>query len=467
MERVKNMTEGHPAFLMISFAFPLIIANFGQQLYMIVDAMIVGKGVGVEALAAVGATDWSYWLVLWTVQALTQGFAIPVSQYFGEGSNGKVRKAVAMSVKLCLLTGIVLTVLSLLIARPLLRILQTPDNIFDGAAAYLFTMFAGILIVMAYNMASSILRAFGDGRTPMIAIAVAAVVNVVLDLLFVLVFRWGIVGAAAASVTAQFLAFTYCLFVLRKLDWARPETADWQNDSAIIRNQCRLGMPLAVQHMLIAVGGMILQSVINKQGFVFIAGFTATNKIYGLLESSAISFGYAVTTYMAQNYGGRLVGRIRRGLLHASLIATLLSACISVVMIFCGRAVLGLFIDRSNPNAAQVLEIAYHYLFIMSCLLASLYLLYVFRNTLQSLGNATASLFSGLAEFFARVCAACVFTRVAGVEALFFAEPFAWICAVVIVAVVCLQTVGRLREGGNHGDMEDKRAARLYAGRSD
>ena len=193
--------------------------------------------------------------------------------------------------------------------------------------------------------------------------------------------------------------------------------------------------------MLIAVGGMILQSVINLQGFVFIAGFTATNKIYGLLESSAISLGYAVTTYMAQNYGGGLPQRIRSGLKSASLLAVLLSAVISAGMILGGRGILGLFIDQRNVNAANVLEIAYHYLFVMSCLLSSLYLLYVFRNTLQSMGNATASLWSGIGELFARVFAACVLTSMAGREALFYAEPLAWISAMLIVAVVCLKKV--------------------------
>lgn len=441
MGRTKKMTEGNPAILMISFAFPLMLANFGQQLYMIVDAMIVGKGVGVEALAAVGATDWSYWLVLWTVQALTQGFAIPVSQYFGEGNQENVRKAVTMSVRLCLAAGILLTVVSFIFALPLLRLLQTPEDIFSGSSAYLLTMYGGILVVIAFNMASSILRAFGDGKTPMIAMAIAAGTNVLLDLLFVLVFQWGIVGAAVATLAAQLLAFLYCFLSLRKFEWLKPKKADWNRDRDIINSQCRLGIPLALQHMLIAVGGMILQSVINRQGFVFIAGFTATNKIYGLLESSAISLGYAVTTYMAQNYGGGLPQRIRSGLKSASVLAILLSAAISAAMIWGGRIILSLFIAQDNANAASVLEIAYHYLFIMSCLLSSLYLLYVFRNTLQSLGNATASLWSGIGELLARVSAACVLTRLAGTEALFYAEPLAWISAMLIVAVVCLKRV--------------------------
>ena len=444
LNRVKNMTVGSPLKLLIFFSAPLIAANFGQQLYMIVDAIIVGRGVGVEALASVGATDWSYWLALWVVQALTQGFAIPISQYFGEGNHTRLRQTVAMSIKLCILIGIVLTVICLLIARPLLRLLQTPENIFAGALEYLLTMYGGILIVMAYNMAASILRALGDGKTPLIAISIAAVTNIILDLLFVLVFQWGIIGAAVATVTAQLFAFLYCFRVLKNLELMKIKKEDWNFRRDIVSRQCSLGAPLALQHILISVGGMILQSAINKHGFLFIAGFTATNKIYGLLESSAISLGYAVTTYMAQNYGGGFYSRIRKGLKTAVLIAVLLSVLVSITMIFAGKPILSLFIDNASTNASETLEIAYHYLYIMSCLLLSLYFLYVFRNTLQGLGNAIAPLLSGIMEFFARVSVAYVFTRIWGDEWIFFAEPSAWIAAMVILILICLRSVHRL-----------------------
>ncbi len=457
MNRVKNMTEGSPARLMVFFAAPLILANFGQQLYMIADAMIVGQGVGVEALASVGATDWSYWLALWVVQALTQGFAIPVSHYFGTGDRKRIRQTVAMAVWLCLIIGLLMTALCLFLARPLLYLLQTPDDIFDGACAYLLTMYGGILIVMAYNMASSILRALGDGKTPLIAITIAAITNIALDLLFVFGFHWGILGAAAATLIAQLLAFFYCFRVLRQMEWIRITRDDWRPRRDILARHCRLGFPLALQHILIAVGGMILQSAINRHGFVFIAGFTATNKIYGLLESSAISLGYAVTTFMAQNYGGGFYSRIRSGLKSAFFIACALSVCVSVFMILAGRPILRLFIDASNASADQTLDIAYHYLFIMSCLLIFLYLLYVFRNTLQGLGNTITSLISGIMEFFARVSAAYYFTGLFGDEAIFFAEPFAWFAAMAILITVCLKTVSRLPEDPPKAGLADPR----------
>lgn len=443
---MKNMTEGSPAKLILSFSLPLMAANLGQQLYMIVDTMIVGKGVGVEALASVGATDWSYWLALWVIQAMTQGFAISISQHFGEGNQSRIKKTVAMSIWLCLGIGVVLTVSGLVFAQFLLRILQTPDPIFQGALSYLMILYAGILVVMAYNMAAAILRSLGDGKTPLIAIVIAAITNILLDLLFVLVFRWGVAGAAFATVLAQLLAFIYCLLVMRKIDLLKMERKDWKPESSIIKRQCGLGIPLALQHVLIAIGGMILQSSINRHGFVFIAGFTATNKIYGLLESSAISLGYAVTTYTAQNYGAGRYDRIRNGLKSSVLIAAAMSVCVSAAMIAGGRAVLGLFIDSTSSSAAEVLEIPYHYLFIMSCLLSSLYLLYAFRNTLQGLGNTVAPFLSGVMEFFARVSVAVYFSRLWGTEAIFFAEPCAWAAATLVLVTVCVRQVGKLRE---------------------
>lgn len=438
MSRVKDMTSGKPAKLLLLFSFPLILGNLGQQLYMIVDAIIVGQGVGVEGLAAVGATDWTYWLALWVIQGTTQGFGILIAQYFGEGSREKMRKAIAMSIGLCAGTGVLLTGICLLIARPMLRLLQTPENIFNGASAYLLTMFAGILIVMAYNMAASVLRALGDGRTPLIAIVMAAVTNIALDLLFVFGFHWGVVGAAAATVIAQFIAFLYCFAVLRRMELVKLQREDWHVDRMMIKRLFSLALPLVLQSILIAAGGMVLQSAINRQGFLFLAGFTATNKVYGLLESSAISLGYAMTTYVAQNYGAGLQQRIRQGVKSGVGIAVLFSVGVTILMILGGKPILSLFIDTSSSNAPKVLEIAYQYLFIMSCLLCALYLLYVFRSTLQGMGNTIIPMLSGLMEFLARVCAALIGARIWGETVLFFAEPGAWIAAAVLLVFGCI-----------------------------
>ena len=200
MSRVMNMTEGKPAKLMLTFAFPVILTNLGQQLYQIVDAAIVGRGVGVDALAAVGCTDWTYWMILWAVSAMTQGFATFVSRYFGMNDPHKINKSITTSVYLSLIISSVLLLLGVIGARPILVLLRTPteNNILSQAVTYLTTMSCGIIIVALYNLSAAILRAFGDSKTPLIAMVIAAVMNILLDLLFVLVFHWGVFGAAFA-----------------------------------------------------------------------------------------------------------------------------------------------------------------------------------------------------------------------------------------------------------------------------
>ena len=236
---------------------------------------------------------------------------------------------------------------------------------------------------------------------------------------------------------AQFLAFVYCFYVLKKLEFMKIRKEDWQSQKEIMRLQCKMGFPFTLQHVLVAVGGMILQSAINRQGVAFVAGFTAANKVFGLLESSAISIGHAVTTYMAQNYGGGFYLRIRKGLKSAVLFSVLLAGAIAVCMILSGRMILGLFIDNTNGNAGKALEIGYHYLYVVSCYLCPLYLLYVFRNTLQGIGRSFASFLAGVMEFAGRVLAATVFLKVFGTEIIFYADPMAWIAAMVVLTIIC------------------------------
>ncbi len=450
MVRDKNMTAGNPAKLIVSFMLPLMLGNIGQQLYTLVDSAVVGRGVGVSGLAAVGATDWTYWLFLWGIAGLTQGFAIPIAHEFGKGDASRLKKAIAMSILLSVGLGIGLTLLGLAAMRPVLALLGTPADILPDATAYLTVIFSGLLAVMAYNMASCILRAFGDSRTPLVAMVVASVTNIALDLLFVLVFHWGVAGAAVATVIAQVLAFAYCAAVLAKSPWLRLTREDWKRDGPMLSWLCHSGFSYAATQILIAIGGMILQTAINAQGSVFVAGVTAVNKLLGLLESSAISLGSAVTTFMAQNFGAEKYSRLRQGLKAAVVIGLALSTVIAVVMILAGHVILSLFIDPADSSAARVMEISYRYLFIMSCLLFSLYILHVYRNTLLGIGCNTGTIVSGLMEFVSRVSVAVFFSKAWGVGALYFAEPFAWCAAAASLVIMSTVQLRKLPQ-------EDKR----------
>ena len=434
MSRVKDMTTGNPTKLILSFSLPLILANVGQQLYMIADAAIVGRGIGVKALAAVGATDWSYWVILWTITTMTQGFATFVSRYFGERDFGKMNKAIAMSCLLSAGMAVVLTVAGLALTRPVLELLKTPEDILDDSMIYLSTLIAGSLAVAGYNMTASILRAFGDGKSPLIAMVIAAVLNVGLDLVSVFLLDWGVFGAAMASVTAQLVAFIYCFVRILKVEYVKLDRGAIHPDGRMIRELLAFGLPLALQYMVINASGMILQSTVNLQGSIFVAGYTANNKVYGLLECSAISLGFAATTFFSQNYGAKQLDRFRAGMRSTIGIGIGMALAVGGLMALFGRQLLNLFIDSAEVDAAQALEISHRYLMTMSASLIILFLIYAYRSALQSVGSSIPSMISGFTECGARVLVAKGLFLWMGQEVLYFSEPVAWLGSLVFIA---------------------------------
>ncbi|MBR2484127.1 MAG: MATE family efflux transporter [Oscillospiraceae bacterium] len=432
-KRTIDMTVGSPAKHILRFAIPLILTNVGQQLYMIADAAIVGRGVGVKAFAAVGATDWSYWMILWTVGGLTQGFSTFVARAFGEKNHREMNRLIATSVVLCVLIGGSLTVLGLSAARPLLRLLHTPADILPGATAYLMTMVGGTLAVMGYNMAAAILRALGDGRTPLNAMIIAALLNIALDCLFVFVLNWGIVGAAAASVLAQLVSFLYCSASILKIDMVKLDREAWKPDPDKIKSMLLFGLPIALQYVVITLGGMILQSSVNLQGSIFIAGYTATNKLYSFLQCFAMSFGVAACTFIAQNYGAGRFDRVRRGVVDSVKIVTITAVIMTTISLVTRWQILRVFLDVEEAGGMEALAVAVRYLTIMSLFFVIQHILHVFRNVLQALGVAVWFMASGVAEFVARLFLSKVAIHHMGTDALFIAEPASWLGAMLCV----------------------------------
>jgi len=296
-------------------------------------------------------------------------------------------------------------------------------------------MIAGTLIVTAYNMAAAILRAFGDGKSPLIAMVIAALMNVGLDLLFVLVFHWGVFGAAIASVTAQLFSFLFCLVRIRKVEYVRFEKGDWAFDRKMAKEMLIFGLPIALQMIVIAASGMVLQSAINLQESIFIAGYTAMNKMFGLLESSAISLGTAASTFFAQNYGAGKKERVRSGVRTSAVISVIMAVCVTIIMLLIGKYLLQMFIDAAEEGATEALQIGFRYLIIASAGLIILYLIHVYRNAMQALGNSFWSMISGFAECVIRILMAKVIVLVLGTGALYFVEPMAWVGALLFIMV--------------------------------
>ena len=435
MAQTKQMTDGRPASLIFTFALPLMVGNVFQQLYTVVDTMVVGKALGVQALAALGAADWLNWLMLSVIQGLTQGFGILMAQHFGAGKAADLRRTVGNAAVLSLLSALLLLGFGQAIARPVLLLLQTPDAILGDSLLYLRIMYLGVPAIMAYNFSASILRALGDGQTPLYAMIIAALTNIALDLLFVLVLGLGIGGAAAATLIAQVVSCLFCFFHVRRLELLTLSLSDFRLQRGLPLRLLLLGTPMALQNAIISVGGMIVQSVVNSFGVIFIAGFTATNKLYGVLEVAATSYGYAMVTYTGQNLGAGRLDRIRKGMRAALLIALATSVLIAACMLLGGRAILGCFISGTPEEFTQTMEIAYFYLAVMSLFLPVLYILHVTRSVIQGMGNTVLPMASGIAEFLMRALAAILLPRFVGETGIFYAEILAWTGAVVILVI--------------------------------
>ena len=431
--KIKDMTIGKPLPLIISFALPLMVGNIFQQLYTVVDTMVVGKALGVDALAALGATDWLYWMLLGMIQGVTQGFGILMAREFGAKQHENLRSVIGSSVTLAALATVLFLILGQAVAKPVLQLLNTPAEIMDGALLYLRIMFLGIPIVMAYNLLATILRSLGDGQTPLQAMIIAALSNIALDLLFVLVFHWGIAGAATATLIAQGISSVYCLLRIRKIDFMTLKTHHFTLKPAMAGRLLSLGSPMAAQNAIIAIGGMIIQGVVNGYGVAFIGGFTAANKLYGVLEIAATSYGYAMITYVGQNLGAAKIHRIKSGMGWATAVALATSALIATVMLLLGQSIIGAFISGTPAEVADATKVGYTYLSIMSICLPVLYILHVTRSAVQGMGNTVLPMVSGIAEFIMRTGGVLILPALMGENGIFIAEVLAWLGADLIL----------------------------------
>ena len=443
--RVTDMTVGRPGRLIVGFALPMMAGNICQQLYTIVDGAFVGRIAGVDALDAIGAADWLCWLFMGVIVGYTQGFSVLISQRFGAQDLKGLRRAVGMSVTLTALIALFLSAATQLLVEPALRIMQTPaGTIYDQAAVYLRILFAGLPIYAAYNVQAGILRAVGDSKTPLTAMLLASLTNISLDALFVVHFRWGVRGAAGATLIAQAAAAGYCFLRLRRVSVVHLERRDLSWHGPTAKRLVALGSPTAAQNLVIGFGGMAVQRVINECGREFIAGFTATNKLYGLMEMAGTSYGAAVAAYTGQNYGARRPRRIQSGIRVSAWLSVVTSMMIAAALFLLGRHVLSIFVDPAEEKKELVLDVAETYLRFMLAALFVLYLLYVYRSALQGMGDTLTPMLSGMAELVMRVGTALILPQFMGRDGIYFAEPAAWLAAELLLMLTYFKTIRRI-----------------------
>ncbi len=451
------MTVGRPLPLLLKVALPLMMGNVFQQLYTVVDARVVGSIEGTTALAALGNADWFNWLFLGMIQGFSQGFTIPMAQAFGAGRYDDLKKYVGHSALLALITSVIISITALFLISPVLNILEAHPLARPLTTQYITILFLAFPIVMAYNLLAGILRALGDSRSPLMAMVIASLINIGLDIVFVGYLGFGVRGAAIATVIAQIASCIYCIVCLKSISIVRPCAKDFRLEAKTCLSLFRLGAPLAAQNLIIALGGMlvqrrvnILQQEIDKQSVGFIAGFTATSKLYGVLEIAAVSFGYATSTYCGQNLGAKRLDRIKKGV-HVSALSGIVTAiAIMLFMFVFGRGIISGFLSGTPEQIQAALSIALEFLHIMAGMLPVLYILYIYRAALQGMGNTLMPMLSGFAELIMRVLSVIFLPGLIGYQGVFWAEVLAWVGADMILVPSYYLFIQKISKNGNY-----------------
>lgn len=432
-QNTKNMTEGNPIPILIKFALPLVAGNVFQLMYTFFDTIIVGKILGVNALAALGAVEYINWLLFGVIGGIVQGFTILMAQDFGRNNITDLRKTIGNSINLSIALSIFFIITWGLGVKPLLVLLHTPAEILPLSDIYIKILIYGLPSTFAYNLFAGLLRSLGNSKAPLIAMLISSITNILLDLLFVIFFHMGIAGAAIATVIAQVIAALYCWICIKQIEIIKLNKSDFKIDYILSKKLFLLGLPLAAQNSIIALGGMIVSSILNSFGGIFIASYVSITKLYGLLEIAATSFGFALMTYVGQNYGAQKYDRIKSGTKVGMFLSISCSLIISILMLIFGRNILTLFVSASDENIDLFLKNSYYYLTIMCTLLPLLYILWLTRSVIQGIGNTLMPMISGFAEFFMRTGTAIILPRIIGPQGIFYAEVSAWIGANLIL----------------------------------
>lgn len=431
------MTTGSPTKLILRFSLPILAGDALQQLYSLVDSLIVGRMLGITALTAVSASGWLDWTVLSLTMGLSRGFAIMAAQEFGAKDGRGLRKTVGQSALIAMAVTVLLGILSQLLLRPVLTAMRTKAEIFSLTEGYLRIIFAGLPLTMALNVLADFLRAVGNSRTPLYALICSTMTNILLDFLFIGPLHMNVYGGALATVTAQAVSVTVCAVAFFRTRELRPERRDLKPDFRKCRQLMRLGSPVAFQNLVISVGGLILQTVVNGFSYAFVAGYNAASRLQGLVEIAGGSLGGGVSTFAGQNRGAGRMDRVKLGLRASARIGFLMAVAVGAAVVIGGRPLLSLFITadaEADPAFVPlVMTCGYRFLCVMAGGLPMLYLLFVYRSALQGMGNTVIPMISGFVELAMRVGAALLLPLLIGEWGVYFAEILAWIGAAILL----------------------------------
>ncbi len=435
----RDMTSGRPLTLILQFCIPMIFGNILQQFYNMADTAIVGRCINSDALAAIGSTGSVCFLVIGFATGLCTGLSIPVAQRYGAGDMKGMRRYMMNAIYIAAVAAVVLTVVTTIGCRPLLRLMQTPDTIIDSAHSYLFVIFCGLAATILYNLLAGFLRAMGDSRTPLLFLAVSSVLNIALDFAMILIFDLGVMGAGLATVLSQAVSAGLCLYYMyKKFDVLTFEPDELPFRQEYCGTLCSISLPMAFQFSITAIGSIILQTAVNGFGPAVIASVTAATKIQNVVAGPMESLGITMATYCGQNLGAGKLDRIRSGLRSSTLTALFYALAAYLFTFFLGQYFVHLFVSSEEPAFASIMEYALRYLRVSGLFYPLLAVLFVLRNSLQGMGYSLLPMSAGIVELFARVFAAWIMVEHLGFMGVCLASPAAWTAAVVLlVAATC------------------------------
>lgn len=428
MKTVQNdMTTGNPMKIILNFTLPIFLGNVFQQFYNMADAVIVGKFVGNKALAAVGSTGTIMFLIYGFVVGMTAGFTVPTAQKFGAGDMKGMRRTVAGAGVLSLVVGALLTMLFMLFMKPLLTLMNTPSDIFKDAYGYIMIISGGILAQMLYNLLSSILRAIGNSKIPLYFLIISALLNILLDLLFIVGFHMGATGAAAATIIAQGVSGILCLiYIIAKIPVLHLNRNDFHAGKDVYGIQLKIGLPMALQYSITAIGSMMVQSSLNILGSTLVAAFTAAGKIEQVVTQAYVAMGTTMATYSAQNMGAGSVKRIWEGFRANTIIGIIYSLVAAAFVMTVGKYMTYLFVSEDVDLIMNSVDI---YLKCIGLFFIPLTVVNIYRNGIQGLGYGLLPMMAGVAELIGRGIVAVIAGNMRSYTGVCLAGPAAWVLA--------------------------------------
>ena len=439
----KDMTKGSPFKLILGFAFPMLLGMLFQQFYNLVDTMIVGKTLGVSALAGVGATSSINFMIIGFCMGICNGFAIPVAQQFGAGKYSELRKYVFNGYVCSAVFAVVMTILSVVFCAPILRLLNTPDDIFMHAYNYIVIIFAGIPTVFLYNIVSGIIRSLGDSKTPVYFLVLSSVINIALDFILIIYVKMGVAGAGVATVVSQLISGVGCtIYMYKKFDILKATKQENVVRKRYVVNLCYIGVPMGLQYSITAIGSTILQAAVNGLGSSYVAAMTAGSKMFNFTCCPFDALGSTMATYGGQNVGAGKIDRLGKGIRAAMIIGAVYSVVALVVLFFTTDYIALLFVDAAE---VEIIRLTRRFIIASALFYIPLTGVNVYRFCIQGMGYSVFAILAGVFEMLARTLVAIFLIPVIGFNGACLANPAAWIAADIFLIPAFMHCCNELK----------------------